>query len=397
MKKIFSIMWKDLVLRFSSPAEWLFFLILPIVFTVVLAGGTGGTGDTRVRLAIADQAQSELSAELIAALEQSDTVRPDVMSLSQAEGQLSAREVSVALIIPPDFDLDTLKQGRIELELRQQPNNMNASIAGRAVGAILQRVSSAVDIATQATAEAEALRPFATDTERLQYFNAALDAAQEEIDSAPSRLETSVGSTSTGIDYDPGASSSAGQLITWVFIPLLAISAGFAYERQQGTLRRLLTTPTHKSIFLLGTITGNVLTAIAQMLLLVGFGILVMKLNWGQSPAGLAVMLISFALASAALGTTLGTFVKTEGQASGLSMMLGMVMALMGGCWYPIELFPPAVQNASKILPTNWAMQGLLNLVHRGQGLEGILPHAGVLLGFAVVFFVIGVLRFRYE
>ena len=80
MKKIFSIMWKDLVLRFSSPAEWLFFLILPIVFTVVLAGGTGGSGDTRVRLAIADQAQSELSAELIAALEQSDTVRPDVMS-----------------------------------------------------------------------------------------------------------------------------------------------------------------------------------------------------------------------------------------------------------------------------------------------------------------------------
>jgi len=397
MKKIFSIMWKDLVLRFSSPAEWLFFLILPIVFTVVLAGGTGGSGDTRVRLAVADQAQSELSAELIAVLEESDTVRPDVMSLSQAEGQLSARDVSVALIIPPDFDLDTLKQGRIELELRQRPNDMNASIAARAVSAILQRVSSAVDIATQATTEAEALRPFATDTERLQYFNAALDVAQQEIDNAPSRLETTVGSTSTGIDYDPGASSSAGQLITWVFIPLLGISGGFAYERQQGTLRRLLTTPTQKSIFLLGTITGNVLTALAQMLLLVGFGILVMKLNWGQSPAGLAVMLISFALASAALGTTLGTFVKTEGQATGLSMMLGMVMALMGGCWYPIELFPPAVQNASKILPTNWAMQGLLNLVHRGQGLEGILPHAGVLLGFAVVFFVIGVLRFRYE
>ena len=100
MKKIFTIIWKDLVLRFSSPMEWLFFLILPIVFTLVLAGGTGGNGDSRVRLAVVDQAQSPLSAEVIAALEQSDMVRPDVMSLSQAEGQLSARDVSVVLIIP---------------------------------------------------------------------------------------------------------------------------------------------------------------------------------------------------------------------------------------------------------------------------------------------------------
>ena len=46
----------------------------------------------------------------------------------------------------------------------------------------------------------------------------------------------------------------------------------FAYERQKGTLRRLLTTPTRKAIFLLGTISGQVLTALVQMLLLVGFG-----------------------------------------------------------------------------------------------------------------------------
>ena len=82
-------------------------------------------------------------------------------------------------------------------------------------------------------------------------------------------------------------------------------------------------------------------------------------------------MLVASALAAAALGTTLGTFVKTEGQASGLSIMLGMVMALLGGCWYPLELFPQAVQNIVKILPTTWAMQGMLDIVLRGQGLDG--------------------------
>ncbi|HEX7975039.1 MAG TPA: ABC transporter permease, partial [Anaerolineales bacterium] len=87
------------------------------------------------------------------------------------------------------------------------------------------------------------------------------------------------------------------------------------------------------------------------MLLLVGFGIVVMGLNWGSAPAALVVMLVAAALAAAALGTTLGTFVKTEGQASGLSIMLGMVMALLGGCWYPIELFPQFVRTAVKVLP----------------------------------------------
>jgi hypothetical protein len=42
-------------------------------------------------------------------------------------------------------------------------------------------------------------------------------------------------------------------------------------------------------------------------------------------------------------------------------------------------------------------MQGLLDLVLRGGGLTDILFESGVLLGFAAVFFTIGVARFRYE
>jgi ABC-2 type transport system permease protein len=111
----------------------------------------------------------------------------------------------------------------------------------------------------------------------------------------------------------------------------------------------------------------------------------------------LFVLLFASALAAAAFGTTMGTFIKTEGQASGLSIMFGMVFALMGGCWYPLALFPAAIQNAVKILPTTWAMQGMLDLGLRRGGLMDILPEAGVLLGFAVVFFSVGVMRFRYE
>jgi ABC-2 type transport system permease protein len=42
-------------------------------------------------------------------------------------------------------------------------------------------------------------------------------------------------------------------------------------------------------------------------------------------------------------------------------------------------------------------MRGLLDIVLRGQGLTTILPDAGILLGFAAVFFGIGIWRFKYE
>ena len=70
---------------------------------------------------------------------------------------------------------------------------------------------------------------------------------------------------------------------------------------------------------------------------------------------------------------------------------------VLGGCWYPLELFPALVQNIVKILPTTWAMQGLLDLILRNGGLMQILPEAGVLLGFAAIFFSVCVMRCRYE
>jgi ABC-2 type transport system permease protein len=397
MKKIIAIVWKDTLMRFDGWIEWVFFIILPIVFTLALAGGTGASADNRVRLVVVDQAKSPLSAELITALGNSQAIRPDLLTLAQADSQFSQRSAAAILVIPPEFDLAHLEQGSIPLELRQQPNNMDAMVAQRAVESVISRVSSAADIANQSTSKAEQIRPFASAADRQSYFNDALSQAQSLLSAAPNRTIESQGTTKDPINYNPRTNSSAGQLITWVFIPLISISSLFAYERQKGTLRRILTSPTRKSTYLLGTIIGQVLIALVQMTLLILFGIFIMKLNWGSQPLALIVMMTSGALAAAALGTTLGTFVKTESQASGLSIMTGMVMALLGGCWYPMELFPQAVQNIVKILPTTWAMRGLLDIVLRGQGLATILPDAGILLGFAVVFFGIGIIRFKYE
>ncbi|MBE0670782.1 MAG: ABC transporter permease [Anaerolineales bacterium] len=398
MKKLFAIAWKDAIIRFASSSELLFFVILPIIFTFLLAGGTpSGDDDNRIRLVVVDSANTAISQEIVAELDKSTAVRPEVLSLAEAEDQFDSRRAIAVLIIPAGLDLKSIQEGTAQLDFRQQPNNLNASVAERAIQTAIRRVSSAVNAANMAVEEAKARGTFESAEDEQAYFDEALKLAKSIQEDAPERITVVEGNTPDDIEYDPRASSSAGQLITWVFIPLFGISALFAYERQQGTLRRVLTTPTSKATYLLGTISGQVLMALVQMSLLILFGIFVMGLGWGREPLALIVILTSAALAAGAIGTAMGTFVKTEGQASGLSIMMGMVMALMGGCWYPLELFPAVVQNIVKILPTTWAMQGMLDLVLRNGGLVEILPEAGVLLGFAAVFFTIGVMRFRYE
>ncbi len=398
MKKIFAIAWKDAIIRFASSSELLFFIILPLVFTFLLAGGTpSGNADNRIRLVVVDQANTSISQEIIAELDRSTAIRPEVSTLEEAEDQFDSRRATAILVIPAGLDLKSIQDGSAQLDFRQQPNNLNATVAERAIQTAIRRVSGAVNAANMAVDEAEARGTFESSEDEQAYFNEALKLAQSMQADAPERVIIVEGSTPDSIEYDPRASSSAGQLITWVFIPLFGISGLFAYERQQGTLRRVLTTPTSKATFLLGTISGQVVMALIQMSLLLLFGSVVMGLNWGREPLALFVILTCAALAAGAIGTTMGTFIKTESQASGLSIMMGMVMALMGGCWYPLELFPAVVQNIVKILPTTWAMQGLLDLVLRGGGLVDILPEAGVLLGFAGIFFVIGVMRFKYE
>ena len=59
MKKIFAIAWKDTIIRFSSASELIFFIILPIVFTFLLAGGTpSGNEDPRIALVVVDEAHN---------------------------------------------------------------------------------------------------------------------------------------------------------------------------------------------------------------------------------------------------------------------------------------------------------------------------------------------------
>jgi ABC-2 type transport system permease protein len=401
MHKIASIAWKETIIRFSSRTELLFFLILPIIFTFILGGGLAGDPSEAARtiqLLVIDLDASVLSQTLIDEIDGSAGVGVDVVSAENAADQFADGAPAV-LTIPAGFGAAVNNGESIALDLQKELDNSNADIVEQTINTAIGALNQPLAIAQASVDFAGQTQPFATDAGRENYFNASLEQAQTLVDDSPSLFVVTKpdGSVSEAVSFDITAHQSAGQLVTWVFIPLLGVAAVFAFERNHGTLRRLLTTPTTKTTQLLGIVTGHFGHAIVQMILLIGFGTLVMNVNWGQSPIGLAIMMVSFGLAGVAMGTMLGTFIKTTSQASSVAILMGMAMALLGGCWFPVEMFPPAAQTVALLLPTRWAMEGFSNLLALNMGVENVLVPAGVLLGFAAVFFAIGVWRFRFE
>jgi ABC-2 type transport system permease protein len=137
--------------------------------------------------------------------------------------------------------------------------------------------------------------------------------------------------------------------------------------------------------------------ALVQMGLLVGFGVLGLKLSWARDPLVLVLLLLTSALAAGAIGVFMGTWVRNEAQANNLSILMGMVMALLGGCWYPLEFFPAPVKTVVHVLPTTWALEGMVNYLTRGSTLRDLFPQLAVLTGFAVIFFALGFWRLKRE
>jgi ABC-2 type transport system permease protein len=397
MSKITAIAWKDTLLVFSSRSQLLFFIILPVVFTYILASAFGGDQEgNRIALAVVDQDGSQLSAALIDQLSAGGTVASELLPAEKAASRFAGKEVPALLTIPAGFETSLLNGKPVTVELQEAFNDFNAQAAGQAVERAVAAVSRPLLIGQSAVAALEAQQPFESDQARAAAFGESVALAQERLAATPARARVTQPAAASS-EYDPAAQASVGQLVTWVFIPLLSASALFATERRRGTLQRLVVSPVRKSTFLMGAISGQLGQALVQMALLVIFGVYVMKVDWGRSVPALVIMLVLFGLASVALGVSLGTFVKTESQASNLSIAAGMVMALLGGAWLPMEIFPQGAQAAAKVLPTTWAMQGLNELVMRGGGLADILLPAAVLSSFAVVFMAIGTWRFRYE
>jgi ABC-2 type transport system permease protein len=400
MGKILSIAWNDVRIRFSYPSYMIFFLVLPLVFTAVLGAAMdddGASAQTLMPVLVVDEDESLLSRALYDALTQSDVVQPVLAGRDEAKEALEAEEAPALLTLPQGLGQRLVAGEPVEIELNRAEGDDRVVAVEQALVAAASRVEQTVTVAHLSLAEAESLRPFNTDEERSRYFEQGLAMAQDAAQDGRMRVELTQAPEVNAQIASGFEQSSPGELVTWVLITLLGASELLVDERLGGTLRRLFVTPATKAQVLAGKVVGQLTLGIVQMALLIGFGAFVFNVDWGRSFAALAVVALTFALAAVALGIALGTFVRTRQQASGLTILFSMLMGALGGAWWPLEITPPTYQAAVKVLPSTWAMLGFQDVIVRGNGLDGVMLEAGVLLAFAAVFFAIGIWRFRYE
>lgn len=180
-----------------------------------------------------------------------------------------------------------------------------------------------------------------------------------------------------------------------VFFIVLTLASSFLKEKQDGTFQRILAAPLSKATLLIGKLFPYFIVNLIQTALMFCIGALVFGIRLGSFPA---LVIVSLALATSANG--LGLFVaalgRTEAQVNGLSVLLAVTLSALGGLMVPTFVMPDWMKTLSLFTPHAWALAGYHDVIIRGLGVNDILPEVSVLLGFASLFFVIALWRFRF-
>jgi ABC-type Na+ efflux pump permease subunit len=170
--------------------------------------------------------------------------------------------------------------------------------------------------------------------------------------------------------------SVPGTMVMFLML-VMFVSGGINlyHERSQGILLRLASAPMSRGAVVLGKWLARLSLGVIQTAFALLAGRVLFKIDWGPSFWAVALILLAYASLAAAAGLILGNLGKTEGQIIGLGVILSNVLAMVGGCWWPIEITPLWAQKLSLFLPTGWAMDALHKLVSFGEAPLAILPH----------------------
>ena len=339
-----------LTLREKSSIFWIF--IAPF-FWVYLFGSISQSAPTRIGLMIVEQEDSPPAARLIELLRAENFELTVVPPGGTPPPEKDAPTRSVT--IPAGFARAIAAHNKVTLDLVEKKNaNPEGTFATQvALHRAIIRLLAGVALGEQ-------------------------DAAQDAVQVRSSWA--AVRTVPTGY-YQ----SIPGNLVMFVLISSMTYGAGlFAAERQKGILRRLGTTPLTRREIILGKVLGRAAVASVQTGVFLLIGMAVFRIEWGHSPAGLALLLGLFVLTAATMGLLSGSIFSSAEAAAGIGIVLVLTMSALGGCWWPSEIVPPWLRRAGYAFPTSWTMRGLHELISWGGGVRDILLPCAMLVLFGL-------------
>jgi ABC-2 type transport system permease protein len=418
MSKLILIGLKDLKIIFRDRAALTFMLLAPFLLTVGLGfvtgrfNGNSGSGLADIPVVLVNLDKKELGNALIEAFnspELATLVAPTEADSPEAARRLiDADQSAAAVIIPAGFtesiipsqtQIDqaraatgTFVQETVKIEVYANPTRpTSAGVIKAIVDEFLSRVEEGrisgmtsflaiPGIENLPTSQVEALA-------RGMFENAETDSAAT---TAIALKKANQGATAT--DFDPLAYMAPGLALMFLMYTVSYGGRSILAERAQGTLPRLLVSPTTAAQILGGKVFGIFLTGVAQVGLLILASTVFFGVKWGD-PLGLVVLILAAVFAATGWGLLITAVGRSQGQVSALGTSLMLIFGILGGTFISLDQLPPFVQLISKITPNAWGLDGFITLA-LGGGLPQLVGPIAALLGMGVLLFTVSTVIF---
>jgi ABC-2 type transport system permease protein len=364
-------------------ANIFFVFVFPMLLILVLGATFGSSANPKVGVVVSRPGQ--LANALVRQLERAPDLKVTLVSNSSSLlSQVERGNLDAGVEIPSGYD-SAIRSGRtVTVDYLARPSTASAQLG--------QDVRSAVGsqselIAAARFAVAERVAPdFSAGLAKANIVASSLAVISVRQESAGKALFPS----SLG-QFDEGAWT---ELLLFMFLTALTGAIGFIEIRKLGLPRRMLATPTSMGTLIVGETLGRLLIGLVQALVIVFGSALLFGVRWGQ-PIGVVAIVVLFGLVASGFGIFVGTNFRNEQQAQGISLLLGLGLAALGGCMVPLELFSPTMRDVAHITPHAWANDAFDKLIAGGASIGAILPQLGVLAAYAVVLLALASWRLR--
>jgi ABC-2 type transport system permease protein len=412
--KILSIAGKDLQILLKDRGAIFQLFILPLLFILVFSGALGAIGKPEEvvlpKLGIVDLDDGSAAEELMGRIQADRNLTILPYTQDEAQALLDKKELDFYLVIPAGFTTSTEAGQPVTLRLitgasatKQMTESAQLVLASAAAGMTLE---SQIIASLKQMGDMQADSPTAQ-----QAFNTERILAQARTQFKSSRVQplivivqsTPQQEASQQASPDLSLSTVPGFAVLFVFMTAQATAHSIYDEKKVGSFRRLTAAPLSKAQLLIGKILPNFIIGLVQIAVIFAFGSLGLRLIGltplpiENAPLGAFLVAVMLALCSSAFGIMVAALARTENQIAGLSTLLLWGMGLLGGCLVPLFLLERFLGPIPMIVPHYWANRALDDLLIRGLGPSVIALDLAVLLGFTLLFFIIGMWRFDFE
>jgi len=362
----------------------LFFLVvLPILVIVIVGAIVGGFG--KFRVGVVDLDKGPLTAALVDQLGHSNALEVhQFTSVDTGKTALRRAEIGTLVEIPPGSDA-LLRAGKtVAIVAYGERTNSDQQAAVAAVSSVIAAHGAIVQAATFSASQVHA--PFDTEitvAERLAGGASSVQISSRSVDSKSRFLPQ-------GYSY-----SAPTMLVLFVFINSLAGGAAMIRTRQLGMYDRMVAAPVTPRQIVFGETAVYLAIALVQSLLIVVVGAVAFGVHWGD-PLAASVLVVTWALVGTGAGMLAGTLFKTPEQSTSIAPTVGIVLGMLGGCMWPLEIVGSTMRTIGHVAPHAWAVDAWTTLLSRGGSIGDIQRDLIVLAGFAVVLLAIATRRLQH-